>query len=281
MPLDALRRLVISVCDDFSARDYLQEAFGYDCVDAGPVNGTVGSDPGAFFFRTLMRERVYPWDAMVTDPNDSASGFSPVPSLVPAWTLWDVDTTFDMIEVLHDLISKPEEGRYHDWNDCGWHYSTFDRSAGQLEFRDSINQVLRLGEPEYELDVHGHIVERPPDEFRPLLSAAIPPSTDPDLIMPRLDAAIREFRTRGASLDDRRHAVRDLADVLEVLHADVREHMLTADEKAIYHLANGFAIRHNNREQKGDYDRLTWLRWGFYVYLATIHALLRVRARPS
>ncbi len=31
---------------------------------------------------------------------------------------------------------------------------------------------------------------------------------------------------------------------------------------------------------RGDYDRLTWLRWAsFYVYLATIHAVLRVCER--
>jgi hypothetical protein len=53
--------------------------------------------------------------------------------------------------------------------------------------------------------------------------------------------------------------------------------MLTADEKALFHVANGFSIRHNNRDQRGDYDRVTWLRWAFYVYLATIHAVLRVR----
>src|SRR4029077_20624394 len=84
---------------------------------------------------------------------------------------------------------------------------------------------------------------------------------------------------RGASLDDRRHAVRDLADVLEALRADVHDVMLSKDERELFHLANGFAIRHQNRKQRGDYDRPTWLRWAFYVYLATIHAVLRVRDR--
>jgi hypothetical protein len=42
----------------------------------------------------------------------------------------------------------------------------------------------------------------------------------------------------------------------------VKEAMLTADEKALFNVANGFAIRHNNRDQRGDYDRVTWLPWG-------------------
>jgi hypothetical protein len=89
---------------------------------------------------------------------------------------------------------------------------------------------------------------------------------------------VSRFRARGATVDDRRHAVRDLADVLENIRPDVKESMLTAEEKALFTVANGFAIRHNNREQKDDYDRLIWLRWAFYVYLATIHAVLRIRA---
>jgi hypothetical protein len=97
----------------------------------------------------------------------------------------------------------------------------------------------------------------------------------------KLDSATKRFRTRGVSLDDRRVAVRDLADVLEALRGDVRETMLSKDEKELFHLANGFAIRHHNRQQRGDYDRLTWLRWAFYVYLATIHAVLRVREREE
>jgi len=88
---------------------------------------------------------------------------------------------------------------------------------------------------------------------------------------------VTRFRTRGASIDDRRHAVRDLADVLEALRPDIKESMLSADEGALFNIANNFAIRHNNRQQKGDYDRVTWLRWTFYVYLATIHAVLRIR----
>lgn len=67
--------------------------------------------------------------------------------------------------------------------------------------------------------------------------------------------------------------MRELADVLEVLRPK--------DEQELFRLANGFAIRHNNREQMRLYDDAVWLRWAFYVYLATIHAVLRVPARQE
>ena len=272
LPFDALKKLIVGVFDHFLARDYFQEAFGYECVDAGQVDGTLGADPEAFFLRSIMRENVYPWRAQV--PLGGPMGDM---DRTEAWVLWDADTTLDMVEVLHDLVSRPEKGRHHSYNDCGWHYSTFDKGWGQHEYREEMNKVLRLADPPYELNAEGLVIERTPDGFRQLLAADVPEGTDHDLITSRIDAAVNEFRARGASIDDRRHAVRDLADVLEALRADVKEHMLSADEKAIFHLANGFAIRHNNREQKGDYDRLVWLRWAFYVYLATIHAVLRLR----
>ena len=55
--------------------------------------------------------------------------------------------------------------------------------------------------------------------------------------------------------------------------------MLPKDEGELFRLANGFAIRHNNREQRRDYDDAIWLSWAFWVYLATIHAVLRLRKK--
>lgn len=254
---DGLKRLVFSIWDALFARDYFQEAFGYWCVDADEVPGTLGSDPGAFFLSRLEREDIWPY-------HEHGEAY-------------DADTCFDMIEALHDLVSKPTDGRYHDFSGCGWHYHTFNRSDGQAEYRAEMNDILRRCDPPYELDGLGQVVEAGPEEFRALLDAPVPPGTEHDLITTKIDAAVKRFRARGASMDDRRHAVRDLTDVLEALRADIKESMLPADEAALFNIANNFAIRHNNRQQRGDYDRVVWLRWIFYVYLATIHAALRVR----
>jgi hypothetical protein len=63
------------------------------------------------------------------------------------------------------------------------------------------DQVLEVGEP----------------EFDQLLDAPVPEGTEHDLITSKIDGAVSRFRARGASLDDRRHAVRDLADALEAI----------------------------------------------------------------
>lgn len=275
LPFDILRRLVVGVLDDLRDRGYFQQAFGYECVDAGTVFGTLGANPDAYFFRAVMRDGIWPY----WEPDYGDRGYVPAHVEIGAvWESWDPDTLFDVVEVLHDLASKPLAGENHTFNDCGWHYSTFDGPAGHEYFRREINSVLKLNDPPYELNEHGQVVQRGPEEFRKLLHAPLPADTEHDLVTAKVDDAVARFRARGASIADRHHAVRDLADALEALRADVKEHMLSADERALFNLANNFSIRHNRRDQRGDYDRLTWLTWAFYVYLATVHAVLRIRA---
>jgi hypothetical protein len=248
----------------------MQEACGNDCPGGGV--GTLGIDPRLHFLKTISREEVWPYWIGEVDDFAGAEWFP--------WQGWDADTLFDVIEVMHDLVSKPTDGGI-PCASCGTHHLQFNRTEGQEIYRRELNTVLCLNDPPFELDAEGRIVELAPGEFSQLLDAPVPPGTEHDRITSRIDAAVSRFRSRGASLDDRRHAVRDLADVLEALRPDIRETMLSADEKALFQLANSFAIRHNNRQQKGDYDRVTWLRWAFYVYLATIHAVLRMRQHPD
>jgi len=274
VPFETILGLTIGTFESLRERGYMQEAFGIECVD-GDQAGTLGPNPGLHFLRVILRDEIWPyWEQKSEEDPDSVTFYF-------CWQRWDVDTLFDVVEVMYDLISKPLEGRLHGFANCGWHYETFSRTEGQEQYRSEMNEVLRLNDPPYELNGEGQLVEMAPPEFSQLLDAPVPEGTEHDRITSRIDAAVTRFRTRGASLDDRRHAVRDLADVLEALRPDIRESMLSADEKALFQVANGFAIRHNNHQQKGDYDRVTWLRWAFYVYLATIHAVLRVRQKQA
>src|SRR4051794_10086725 len=61
LTLDEFKRLSTSVWESLDHQYYLQEAFGYKCVDAGEVEGYLGLDPGAHFLRVLHRDDVWPW----------------------------------------------------------------------------------------------------------------------------------------------------------------------------------------------------------------------------
>lgn len=191
------------------------------------------------------------------------------------------DALFDMVEALFDLVSLPVHGRVHSFANCGTHYSVFDQAAGRAEYREEIDDVLKLCDPPYELSSSGEVIQATPDEFRPLMEAEVPSGTDHDAITARIESAKRAFVNRDAKDDDRRTAVVELAGVLEALRADVNATMLTSDESDLFKIANKFALRHNDPQQKRNYDHAVWHRWLFYVYLATIHAVLRVRSRGT
>lgn len=188
MTFEELRRLVVSVFDSFRERAYFQEAFGYECVD-GDQYGAVGRDPDAFFLRKISREHIWPY--WYSDPH--------VPALLRStWAEeWDADTLFDVIEIPHDHVSEPTKMHYHSFAYCGHHATHFNRAAGRREYRAEINTVLDRHDPPYELGSDGRIIERLPDELRPLLEANIPVDLDGDMITAKIESAVHAFRGAG------------------------------------------------------------------------------------
>ncbi|MBI4897601.1 MAG: hypothetical protein HY827_04450 [Actinobacteria bacterium] len=43
LSFEDLRKIVVNVLDAFRGRHYFQDAFGYVCVDAGEIPGTIGT----------------------------------------------------------------------------------------------------------------------------------------------------------------------------------------------------------------------------------------------
>jgi hypothetical protein len=253
--LQDLKRVFKSQFDQLESEGYFQEYLGFVCVDAGFVPGTIGTDLQAELLLTLRKPNLWPIHATI----DS----------------WSEDDLFDIIEFLYDRISKPTKRSYHNFSSCGWHCSEFDRDAGKLEYSQSINRLLRAYEAGFELSEQGEILALSPTGFEPLLAAVLPVS-DSANVTSRVEAAIKKFRRHRSSIEDRRDAVRDLADVLEYLRPKLKEVLVSKDEQDIFNIANNFGIRHHREDQKTDYDKVIWLSWIFYFYLATIHAAVHL-----
>jgi hypothetical protein len=182
---------------------------------------------------------------------------------------------FDIIEFLFDHCSKPEERHYHSYSSCGWHCSTFQREPGRLEYRARINKVLALYEKGYEISGDGEILALADDGLSGLFEASLP-KADPENVAARVAMAQTKFRRYRSSMDERRDAIRDLADVVEYLRPSLKSVLTKKDESAIFEIANDFGIRHHNKDQRTDYDKRIWYSWIFYFYLATIHAAIRL-----
>lgn len=255
LDLPTLIRLFSATYFDFKDIYYFQKAFGYDCVDAGFVPGTTGRDTKAYFLKKLRKDRLWPIE-------DNLANYSE-------------DDLFDVIELLFDLIAKPVDGYYHEYCGCGWHYRTFDEKTAQSEFRTEINEFLRDYKEGYELSEDGEILIIGDTGFELLLETEIP-EFDPDNIDNRLQLALLKFRRYRSSDDEKREAVRALADILEYIRDEYNTFLPKKDESDLFNIINNYGIRHHTTSQKTDYDPSIWLPWMFYTFLASIHLSLRL-----
>ncbi len=258
--LELLRDLFYATYQTFEERGCFQERLGMNCVD-GYIPGSVG-DVEIYSFRKVRRKGLFPiWDRK----DDLAE-----------------EEIFDLIEFLFDHASEPVEatGHYHDWSQCGYHYTEFVQGSAQSDFRADVNEFLRDYGDGFELSPQGEILTLAGGSLDPLLQASIP-STDPANVSDRVEQAVRKFRRRRASLDERRDAIRELAAVLEFLRPELKRVLASKDENDLFNIANNFAIRHHNDRQKVEYDKPIWLSWIFYFYLATLHAATRLIEKGS
>ncbi|MEO3775459.1 hypothetical protein ABGB16_01130 [Micromonospora sp. B11E3] len=254
---EAARRRVVSLLGELENAGYLERAFPRICVD----------DP--------YGEEV--------DRSAKLEEFTGIPELWPMKpTAWDDDTFFTVIEVFHDLVARPRDRSWHNWNQCGWHYSAFSVKPARALYTTKVNRVLESANIPLRLATSGenagrlvHLIE---DDRRVLLARALgsPNQRSRD----HIEHATALFRRRTATAQDKRSAVITLAHVLEDRRKLLKKELLSRDEGALFQIANEFAIRHESERQKGDYDA-AFLDWIFWWYLATIELTDRLVARTQ
>jgi hypothetical protein len=236
----------------FDTEGYFQKYLGKDCVD-GFVDGKFGNDiETVVFLRT------------------GHSDLWPVYLNVDKYT--DVDL-FTIIEFLYDCASKPSDTFYHDYADCGVHVKDSNDADGKQDFRNAINPILKRFR-NVELSEEGEILEKIESGFESLFNAPIP--TENQEIITKINTAQIKFRRSKSTIDERKDALRELADILEHLRPKIKTVLMSKDENELFIIANNFGIRHFNSKQKDDYDKPIWHAWMYYCYLATIHACLRL-----
>ena len=250
--LDALKELLQRVYNNLDEAGYFSESLGYWCVDSEHIPGKI-TDIELEIFLKIRKKTLWPIDKFIKNYTE--------------------DDLFDIIEFLYIHVSKPIDGTYHAYNNCGMHWETFNKSEGQKEFREKINEVLGMYVGQFELNDKGEILSKPEVGFEKIFEADIPSRNKS--ISDRINSSILQYRRHGSTLDDRRQAVRDLADVLEYLRPNIKSILTQQDENHLFNIANNFGIRHHNEKQKTNYDTSLWLSWMFYFYLSTIHLILR------
>jgi hypothetical protein len=202
---------------------------------------------------------------------------------ITKWAVEDIteDHIFDVLEFLFDRVSKP--GVWTSMlNDTGFNYfdyDGYDQAAGRSDFSERANSFLVDYGPGYELNDEGRVVILGENGLQHILilKAEIIPY-DEENVDRKVKDAIKKWKSRHPSREDRKQAIRELAGVFEWLQKTKRlEKVLdNKDESTIFDLANNFAIRHHNPKQKTNYDKDIWFSWIFHFYLATYHAAIRL-----
>ncbi len=256
---EVLKKLFLVVYKKIDTDGFFQKYFGIDCTD-GFIEGELGGEIDAIVFINLRKENLYPINTNLVNYTE--------------------DDFFDIVEFLHDHCSKGLDGTYHNWNQCGYHYENFNDIAGQKHFRELMNPILKEYKNGYEISEKGEILMLPDTGLSTLFEADVP-SKDNENVVQRVNEAIAKFRRHSSTLDDRRTAVRELADVLEFLKKDIKIVLNRKDEIDIFNIANNFGIRHHNADQQTEYDKPIWYSWIFYHYLATIHTVIRLKNKKQ
>jgi hypothetical protein len=255
------RRAFAGLVADLENQGYLDHVFPRQCVD----------------------------DHDATEP-DPAGELEKRLGIAGLWPLapdsWDDSTFYGLIEVFHDLVSRPRERHHHHYAMCGWHYSHFSATAGREVYRWKANELLQAAGISYRLadsgEDQGRLVAVFDDARSMLLTDALS-HAQPDTAT-RVRHAIALVRSRGATDEDKRSALITLAGILEERRQLIKSELGSADEGALFHIANRFAIRHQNKQQFADYDP-AFLDWVFWWYLGTVeltnHIIIRQQGKSA
>ena len=256
--LNGLRGVIAAEYSRLEGEGYFQWHLGFHCVDAGWVAGhSAGVDPHAYVRWHLGRDALWPFDESL-------------PQLDEPWV-------FTVLEFLHDHVAKPLEFRNHTFDSCGIHVETADETSGREKFRTSMNRYLNRYRSGFAIEENGEVWTSAPSGLvhrRPL-------ATGRDDIDPRVDHAIGVFRRHSATDEDKRDAVRNLADILELLRSGTGTGLPTDEEDKLFEIANQFGIRHHTPRQRTDYDTGIWLEWVFYSFLNAVTLSTHLAARDA
>ncbi len=188
--------------------------------------------------------------------------------LLPVWSnykSYSKDDIFDLIEFLFDAVSVVSIVNNKVINDT---------ETAQISFVKQVNTYLNYFGDGYELTRNGIIQNLPITGTEDLLIRG--ESIDEINVESKVEHARNKFLSHSATVNDKREAIRTLADVLEYLRPLAKSKLQEKDESDLFNIANNFGIRHHKNDQKTKYSKDIWYEWMFYYCLTTIVMLKKL-----
>lgn len=183
------------------------------------------------------------------------------------------DEIFDAIEFLFKFISEPGEW---GWILTEYDYVSYNTDTGRSIYVSDLNLILNNYDEGFELSNDGEILFKGNDSenFIELDFSEYNLKNVDQLIK----KAIKLWKSRNQSLDEKKQAIINLANVFEFLKSEgtLEKVLNTKDSKDLFNIANNFALRHHDKNQKSDYDQEIWYDWIMQFYLATCITTLKL-----
>jgi hypothetical protein len=247
-----LHMRISSLVDDYIVRDFFKEKLG--------ITETTSS------FDSINRKSV------------TKIGIHVFP--IKSWLISQIEKNriFDTVEFLYKFVSEPsnwgpkvDETNYHYYD-----YLNYNSRNGKNLFREDVNRIISEFEDGYELTKDGEILYKGNDT-QSFIETDFPACKIGD-VDPLIKKAIRQWKNRNQSLDEKKLAIINLANVFEFLKKEgtLVKVLDSKDTSDLFNIANNFSIRHYNKLQKTDYDTEIWYDWIIQFYLATCTTTLKL-----
>ncbi len=255
-----LEELFLTIIKGYARKFYFQEYFG-DCCSYYEFSPEIlGNDEEINAKLQIKTGRKNLWPICKIFPWQDDD----VPFLLE-------DDIFDLVEFFYDCISKPIDGNHHC--QCGYsHYKSFNSKLGKKEYRKDINTLLVGYGDGYRLDDNGKIFSILNPMLMPIFQSKLLSIENKE--KNRFERAKEKFLSRNQ--DNKRDAIKDLADILEHMHPKAEKLITKSDDSDIFKLLNRFGFRHNNKDQSDGYDKDTFYPWIFNYLLVSIISIDRI-----
>lgn len=219
-----------------------------------------------------------------TEPIDAAKEISRATKQVVDWPLSPMDakhlsevTVYSLVEYFNDQAQRPRKAEWHNWNNCGYDYSAFNRESGGAVYRWRVNNLLSQHKAPLRLgsvgDERGRLVHAFSREQDALLTNEVENRAENP--GDEVAHAIRMFRARNANNIDKRAALALLYKRLEPKRKYLEGKTTKGDVDDIFNIANRYQIRHSIGKQFNEEreEFLEWMFWNFFSMVRLLDAL--------
>ncbi|MEE2522624.1 hypothetical protein V1639_10670 [Pseudarthrobacter sp. J75] len=191
-------------------------------------------------------------------------------------------TVYSLVEYFNDQAQRPRKSEWHNWNNCGFDYSDFNRESGGAVYRWRVNTLLSQHKAPLMLGSvgkeRGRLVHSFSREQDALLTQEV--ENRAENRADEVAHAIRMFRARNANNIDKRAALALLYKRLEPQRKYLESKTTKGDVDDIFNIANRYHIRHSVGKQFSE-EREEYLEWMFWNFFSMVRLLDALEAKQN